>query len=84
LVMHRTTVELDQPTRDGKTSIHLVTNPPAEVGALSIAEAYHHRWETEGGFYYLTTTLTCELASVSQPRAALLLFCVAMLAFNIR
>lgn len=84
LVMRRITVELDEPTRDGETSIHLVTNLPAEVGALSIAEAYRHRWETEGGFYYLTTTLTCELVSVSQPRAALLLFSVAMLAFNIR
>lgn len=84
LVMRRITVELDEPTRDGDTSIHLLTNLPAEVDALSIAGAYRHRWEEEGGFYYLTTTLTCELASVSQPRAALLLFSIAMLAFNIR
>ncbi|MDA1051447.1 MAG: hypothetical protein O3C40_13335 [Planctomycetota bacterium] len=36
------------------------------------------------GFYYLTTTLTCELASISDPQAALFLFSMAMMAFNIR
>lgn len=84
LAMRRVTVELDEPTRDGDTQIHLLTNLPADVEALAVADAYGHRWEEETGFYYLSTTLTCELASVGNPRAALFLFCLAMAAFNIR
>jgi hypothetical protein len=84
LVMRRITVELDEPTRDGDRVIHLLSNLPADVKALAIANAYRHRWEEETGFYYLTTTLTCELASVGDPQAALFLFCMAMMAFNIR
>jgi IS4 transposase len=84
LVMRRITVELDEPTRDGDTAIHLLTNLPTRVDARAIAEAYRHRWEEETGFYYLTTTLTCELASVGTPQAALFLFAMAMMAFNIR
>ena len=84
LVMRRITVELDEPTRDGDTEIHLLTNLPADVDARAIADAYRRRWEEETGFYYLTTTLTCELASVGDPQAALFLFSMAMMAFNIR
>jgi hypothetical protein len=84
LKMRRITVELDVPTRDGDTVIHLLTNVPAEVDAMTIADAYRHRWEEETGYYYLTTTLTCELASVGEPKAALFLFCMAMMAFNVR
>jgi hypothetical protein len=82
--MRRITVELDQPTRDGDTSIHLLTNLPARESALAIADAYRHRWEEETGYYYVTTTLTCEVAAIGTPRAALFLFCLALLAFNIR
>jgi hypothetical protein len=82
--MRRITVELDQPTRDGDTSIHLLTNLPATENALAIADAYRHRWEEETGYYYVTTTLTCEVAAIGTPRAALFLFCLALLAFNIR
>lgn len=84
LVMRRITVELDQPTRDGDTVIHLLSNLPERVDAMAIAELYRYRWEEETGFYYLTTTLTCELTSVGDPQAALFLFCMAMMAFNSR
>lgn len=84
LFMRRITVELDKPTRDGATEIHLLTNLPADVDALTIADAYRQRWEEETGFFYLTTTLTCELTSVSNPQAALFLFSMAMMAFNVR
>lgn len=82
--MRRITLELDQPTRDGDTVIHILTNLPARIAATLVAVVYGLRWEEEIGFFYLTTTLTCELVSLAQPRAALLLFCMAMLAFNIR
>lgn len=82
--MRRITLELNKPTRDGDTEIHILTNLPARIAATRIAEVYGFRWEEETGFYYLTTTLTCELHSLGQPRAALFLFCMAMLTFNIR
>ena len=82
--MRRITLELDQPTRDGDTEIHILTNLPSNIAATLVADLYRLRWEEEQGFYYLTTTLTCELPSLGQPRAALFLFCMAMLAFNIR
>lgn len=82
--MRRITLELDQPTRDGDPVIHILTNLPARIAATLVAALYGLRWEAETGFYYLTTTLTCELASLGRPRAALFLFCMAMLAFNIR
>lgn len=84
LEMRRISVELDQPTRDGDSVIHLLTNLPATVCALTIADVYRHRWEEETGYYYVTTTLTCELASIGTPQAALFLFCLALMAFNIR
>ena len=84
LEMRRITVELDNPTRDGDSVIHLLTNLPATVCALAIADVYRHRWEEETGYYYVTTTLTCELASIGTPQAALFLFCLALMAFNIR
>jgi IS4 transposase len=84
LVMRRITVELDKQTRDGETVIHLLTNLPGSVDALAVADAYRHRWEEETAFFYVTTTLTCELASVGNPQAALFLFSMAMMAFNIR
>ncbi|MCA9135603.1 MAG: transposase [Planctomycetales bacterium] len=84
LVMRRITVELDEPTRDGDTVIHLLTNLPKAVKATEIADVYRFRWDEETGFYYLTTTLTCEVKSVSEPKAALFLFCMAMMAFNVR
>ena len=84
LVVRRITVVLDTPTRDGETEIHVLTNLPAKVDGRTISDVYRLRWEEENGFHVLQMTLTCELASVGHPRAALLLFCMSMLAYNIR
>ena len=84
LVVRRITVVLDQPTRDGASEIHVLTNLPKEVDGLIIADVYRLRWEEENAFHVLQMTLTCELASVGHPRAALLLFCLSMLAYNLR
>jgi len=84
LEVRRITVVLDTPTRDGETEIHVLTNLPAEVDGLTISDVYRLRWEEENAFHVLQMTLTCELASVGHPRAALLLFCMSMLAYNIR
>ena len=84
MVVRRITVELDEPTRDGDTEIHILTNLPTSVNAKTIANAYRHRWEEETAFNILQMTLTCELSQVGHPNAALLLFCLSMLAFNLR
>jgi hypothetical protein len=85
LVVRRITIELDQPTRDGETVIHILSNVPAnDATAGQLAETYRQRWEIENAFYVLTTTLTCELKSNCYPRCALFLICMAMLAYNCR
>lgn len=85
MIVRRITVELMEPTRDGETEIHLLSNVPAEdATAIRLAGLYHQRWEIENAFHILTMTLTCELKSLGQPRAALFLLCMAMLAYNTR
>jgi Transposase DDE domain len=82
--VRRITVELFQPTREGDQEIHVLSNLPADVDALQIAELYRYRWEEETAFHILRMTLTCETPSLGHPHAALFLFCMAMLAFNLR
>ena len=85
LIVRRITVELDNPTRDGDTEIHLLSNVPASDGSAGeLAEIYRQRWEIENAFYVLTMTLNCEMKSNCHPRCALFLFCMAMLAYNCR
>lgn len=82
--VRRVTVELDQRTRDGDQEIHILSNLPASVSAQQIAEVYRLRWEEETAFHVLQMTLTCESSTLGHPHAALFLFCLAMLAFNLR
>lgn len=82
--VRRVTVELFQPTRDGDDVIHVLTNLPADVGGQKVAELYRLRWEEETAFHVIQMTLTCESTSLGHPHAALLLFCMAMLAYNLR
>lgn len=85
LVFRRITVELYEPTREGEMVVHLVCNvPQGKANACDIADAYLRRWEIENAFNILTVTLTCEIKSNCFPRCALLLFCMAMFAYNAR
>ncbi|WP_436716843.1 transposase [Roseiconus lacunae] len=83
LWMRRLTLCLDQPTRDGDTEIHVLTNLSANVKATRIMEVYGFRWEEETGFYHLTMSLTCEMETMGHPHAALFLFCMAMVCYNV-
>ncbi len=83
LSARRITIYLDQPTEDGDTEIHILTNLPKRVKATRIAEAYHGRWRLEGAFGELATALNCEISSLGYPPAALFAFGVGLLAFNI-
>lgn len=80
--LRRITVELTQATRDGDTSLHLLTNLPAKVSALKVADLYRRRWTIETLFWEVTTTLTCEVHTLCYPKAALFVFCLALMAAN--
>lgn len=85
LVVRRITVELDEPTRDGDTEIHILSNvPKGDARACKLAKIYRERWEIENAFHVLTMTLNCEMRSNCYPRCALFQFCMAMLAYNCR
>jgi hypothetical protein len=79
LMGRRVTVELDTPTRDGDTEIHILTNLPAtDANALAIAAAYHGRWTIETAFGELAATLSAEIDTLAYPKAALFCFCVGL------
>ena len=84
MTVRRITVELDEPTRDGAKAIHILTNLPTDVAATVVAQLYRHRWEEETAFHVLQMTLTCEHPGIGHPKAATFLFCMSVLAFNLR
>lgn len=51
--------------------------------APTIARLYLKRWNIEGMFQVITDTFDCELNTLGYPKAALFVFCVATVAFNI-
>lgn len=73
-----------KPTEDGDWELAILTNLPKAVSAVVVAEAYRKRWTIEGGFLDLTTTLDCEINTLCYPRAALFVFCVAVMAYNLQ
>lgn len=84
LEARRITLELDKPTRDKQTELHILTNLPAGVApATRIVEMYRGRWTLETAFQELTVYLRCEVNTLGYPRAALLGFCVALIAYNV-
>lgn len=83
LIVRRITVQLDQPTRDGDTEIHLLTNVPVRRGtAVRLADLYRQRWTIETVFQRIAETLTCEVQTLAYPKAALFAFCLALTAYN--
>jgi hypothetical protein len=80
--LRRISVELLQATREGDTSLHLLTNLPAKVSAVQVADLYRRRWTIETLFFEVTTTLTCEIDTLCYPKAALFVFCLALVAAN--
>jgi hypothetical protein len=80
--LRRITVELTQLTRDGDATLHLLTNLPPAVSALQVADLYRRRWTIETLFLEVTTTLTCEVNTLCYPKAALFVFCLALMAAN--
>ena len=79
----RIELTLDTPTEAGESVIRLWSNLPERVGARQIAQLYRRRWSVEGMFQRLEAALNSELRSLGHPRAALLGFAVAVLAYNV-
>lgn len=83
LIVRRITIQLDKPTRDGDSELHLLTNvPEQDASAVKLADIYRQRWTIETLFLELTETLTCEINTLGYPRAALFGFCLALMAYN--
>jgi len=84
LRLRRVVVKLKKATGDGDWELAILTNLPEKVSAVVVSEAYRARWTIEGGFLDLTTTLSCEIKTLCYPRAALFVFCVAVMAYNLQ
>ena len=79
----RIEIELSSPTESGDTHIALWSNLPSDVEAATIARLYRKRWRIEGMFQRLESVLHSEIKSLGHPRAALLGFAAAVLAYNV-
>ncbi|MGK7937571.1 MAG: transposase [Xenococcaceae cyanobacterium] len=84
LQLRRVVIQLNQPTRHGDKEVAILTHlPPSVADAQRIAKLYLKRWNIEGMFQVITDTFNCELNTLGYPQAALFVFCVAVVAFNI-
>lgn len=84
LWLRRVELQLDEPTEDGETVIRLLTDVPAErLEAQDVARLYRRRWTVEGMFQRLESALKSEVRTLGHPRAALLAFDVAVVAYNV-
>jgi len=81
--VRRITIKLKEPTRDGDTEIHILSNVPVQrASAAQLARLYGKRGSIETAFCEITTTLVCEINTLGYPKAALFAFCLALLAYN--
>ena len=81
--LRRITVKLAKPTRDGDTELHLLTNLPASVSAVTVSDTYGNRWTIETCLGHVAQALNAEINTLAYPGAALLCFCLALVLFNI-
>src|SRR5271166_6150866 len=78
LFARRITVELDQATRDGDRTIHILTNLPKEkASAIQVADLYRKRWTLETAFQELEASLHGEINALGYPKAALFALSIA-------
>jgi IS4 transposase len=81
--VRRITIRLKELTRDGDSTLHILSKVPIpRASAAPLARLYGKRWSIETAFFEITTTLACESNTLGYPKAALLAFCLALLAYN--
>ena len=84
LQIRRVVIQLEQPTRHGDMQVVVLTNLPiVDADALTVSDLYLKRWQIENMFQTITDTFHCELNTLGYPRAALFVFCIALVSFNI-
>lgn len=80
--LRRIELRLFEKTRNGDRTLVVLTNLPDSFDAVLIAEIYRQRWTIEKHFHFLTESLHCEVPGLGKPRAALLMFAMALVAGN--
>lgn len=83
LIVRRIVIRLEKPTRHGEKEVWLLTNLLEEVSALIVSDLYLERWQVEKMFQVITDVFNCEIKTLGYPKAALFVFCMAAVAFNI-
>ena len=61
----------------------VLINLPREINAKTIATLYRKRWKIETVFQELAKHLNSEINTLGYPKAALLAFCIALIAYNV-
>jgi IS4 transposase len=83
MLVRRITIPLRKPNAKGEKELYVLTNLPTEkASACLVADLYAKRWTIENAFQQLTEDLRCEIDTLAYPRAALLGFCLACVAYN--
>lgn len=81
--VRRITVVLNEPTRDGETELHILSNVPTEdASAKELVSLYRKRWTIETVFADIARTLTGEIPSLCYPQTALLALCLSFVIYN--
>ena len=77
-------VELDRPTREGHTTIGVLTDvDEAKLSAVEIAAKYQERRTIENAFQELAEGLRGEVETLAYPKAALFAFGLAVSLYNL-
>jgi IS4 transposase len=82
-VWRRIRLVLERPSESGDRELSFWSNLPADITAAQIASLYRRRWRIEGMFGRLESVLNSEIRALGHPRAALLAFATAILAYNV-
>jgi IS4 transposase len=83
LIVRRIVIRLKKPTRHEEKEVWLLTNLAEDVSALIVSDLYLKRWQVEKMFQVITDVFNCEIKTLGYPKAALFVFCMAIVAFNI-
>ena len=84
LRLRRVVLRLTKATRHGDAEIVVLTNlPETAANAVRVVQLYRERWQIEGLFLTVTQNFEGEIDTLAYPKAALLSFTLALMAYNI-
>ena len=83
LHLRRVVLRLTKPTRHGDGEIVVLTNlSETAADAVRVVQLYRERWQIEGLFLTVTQNFEGEIDTLAYPKAALLSFTLALMAYN--